>query len=91
MPDDELRTLSRGQGPGHSTPTSNLKSQSLALDDIQSEIVKKDPSLQTGDIISTTKGLFLFTGRADEARGPTDFVAVPEIPSTARPALPNGR
>ena len=87
MPDDELRTLSRGARTKAFDP--NLKSQSQALDDIQSEIVKKDPSLQTGDIISTTKGLFLFTGRPDEARGPTDFVAVPEIPSTARP--PNGR
>jgi hypothetical protein len=37
-----------------------------------------DPSLQQGDIVSTTKGFFVFVGRGDGERQTTDFVPAPQ-------------
>jgi lysozyme family protein len=36
-----------------------------------------DPSLQRGDIIATSQGLFVFVGRDSEERQPRDFVPAP--------------
>jgi hypothetical protein len=36
-----------------------------------------DPSLQRGDIIATSQGLFVFVGRDSEERQPGDFVPAP--------------
>ena len=38
--------------------------------------VLNDWSLERGDIVSTTEGLFIFQGRPDRARSPQDFVPV---------------
>jgi hypothetical protein len=42
-----------------------------------SERVLNDDSLQPGDIVSTSKGLFVFKGRPDRERSDGDFVALP--------------
>jgi len=39
-----------------------------------SEQVKRDSSLQKGDIVSTDNGLFVFTGDPDGEHTPADFV-----------------
>jgi hypothetical protein len=44
---------------------------------LASERILNDDSLQSGDIVSTNKGLFVFKGRLDRERRDTDFVAVP--------------
>ncbi|WP_245476699.1 hypothetical protein [Bradyrhizobium sp. Leo170] len=41
---------------------------------IATERVLNDESLQTGDIVSTNKGLFVFRGRIDQPRRQEDFV-----------------
>ena len=38
----------------------------------------RDPSLQRGDIIATSRGLFVFVGRDSEERQPSDFVPAPK-------------
>jgi hypothetical protein len=38
----------------------------------------RDPSLQRGDIIATSHGLFVFVGRDSEERQPSDFVPAPK-------------
>jgi len=40
------------------------------------ERAANDPTLRPGDIISTRRGLFVFTGRDEEHR-PSDFLPVP--------------
>jgi hypothetical protein len=42
------------------------------------EKVLMDSSLQLGDIVSTSKGLFVFQGRNDRDRSRDDFVPLPE-------------
>jgi hypothetical protein len=42
-----------------------------------SDRILADDSLQTGDIVSTDKGLFVFRGRPDRERRDGDFVALP--------------
>jgi hypothetical protein len=39
-----------------------------------SERILNDDSLRSGDIISTNKGLFVYTGRPNQERYPSDFV-----------------
>ena len=39
-----------------------------------SEEVRNDLSLQYGDVISTTEGLFVFVGKPGSEHGPEDFV-----------------
>jgi hypothetical protein len=46
-------------------------------DHAASERVLNDDSLQSGDIVSTDKGLFLFRGRPDGERRESDFIALP--------------
>ena len=41
------------------------------------ERVLTDPSLQPGDIFSTSKGIFVFKGRSDVERRREDFVPLP--------------
>jgi hypothetical protein len=41
---------------------------------VATERVLNDESLQTGDIVSTNKGLFVFRGRIDQPRREEDFV-----------------
>lgn len=43
---------------------------------IASERVLNDESLQSGDIVSTNKGLYLFKGRPDRERNDSDFIAL---------------
>ena len=43
------------------------------------ERTMKDHSLRRGDIISTSRGFFIFVGREDRKRQPGDFVPVPEV------------
>ena len=45
---------------------------------LASERVINDSSLQWGDIVSTSKGLFVFRGRPDQERRESDFIALPE-------------
>lgn len=47
-----------------------------------------DPSLQRGDIVSTSKGFLLFIGRDTEERQPSDFLPAPE--SAVRTVKPQG-
>jgi len=42
-----------------------------------SERILNDDSLQSGDIVSTSKGLFVFKGRSDRERRDGDFIALP--------------
>jgi len=44
---------------------------------IASERVLNDGSLEPGDIVSTNKGLFVFKGRSDQERRESDFIALP--------------
>jgi hypothetical protein len=44
---------------------------------VATERVLNDESLQTGDIVSTNKGMFVFRGRADQPRRQEDFVPLP--------------
>jgi hypothetical protein len=44
---------------------------------LASERVLNDDSLQSGDIVSTDKGLFIFKGRSDQERSFSDFVPLP--------------
>lgn len=44
---------------------------------LASERVVNDSSLQRGDIVSTSKGLFVFRGQPDQERRESDFVALP--------------
>ena len=44
---------------------------------IASERVLNDGSLEPGDIVSTNKGLFVFKGRSDQERRGSDFIALP--------------
>ncbi|MGY3614233.1 hypothetical protein [Bradyrhizobium sp. USDA 10063] len=41
---------------------------------VATERVLSDESLQTGDVVSTNKGLFVFRGRIDQPRRQEDFV-----------------
>jgi hypothetical protein len=41
------------------------------------ERAMRDPDLQRGDIIATSKGLFVFTGSDRDERTPADFLPVP--------------
>ena len=43
-------------------------------DVVATERVLNDESLQTGDIVSTNRGLFVFRGRIDQPRRQEDFV-----------------
>lgn len=43
-------------------------------DQIATERVLNDDSLQIGDIVATKKGLFVFRGRTDQPRSGDDFV-----------------
>jgi hypothetical protein len=45
--------------------------------EVADQRVMNDPSLQRGDIIATSKGLFVFVGRDSEAHQPGDFFPVP--------------
>lgn len=45
---------------------------------LASDSAISDPSLQPGDIVSTTKGLFVFRGPLDRDRRPEDFVPLLE-------------
>jgi hypothetical protein len=47
------------------------------LDQVATDRVLNDDSLQFGDIVSTKNGLFVFRGRSDRPRRPEDFVALP--------------
>ncbi|MBY0383497.1 MAG: hypothetical protein K2W78_16510 [Xanthobacteraceae bacterium] len=53
-------------------PLDTAKEQALAQD----QLVVNDESLQRGDIISTTKGLFMFNGTSGPTRQPSDFVPI---------------
>jgi hypothetical protein len=44
---------------------------------LASERVINDSTLQQGDIVSTSKGLFVFRGQPDQERRESDFVALP--------------
>jgi hypothetical protein len=44
---------------------------------LASERVINDSSLQRGDIVSTSRGLFVFRGQPDQDRREGDFVALP--------------
>jgi hypothetical protein len=44
---------------------------------VATERVLNDESLQTGDIVSTNKGMFVFRGRTDQPRRQEDFVPLP--------------
>ena len=44
---------------------------------LASERVINDNTLQRGDIVSTSKGLFVFRGQPDQERRESDFVALP--------------
>src|ERR1700730_5567481 len=44
---------------------------------IASERVLNDGSLEPGDIVSTNKGLFVFKGRSDQERRESDMIALP--------------
>ena len=45
---------------------------------LASERVINDSSLQRGDIVSTSKGLFVFRGQPDQEHRESDFVALPQ-------------
>jgi hypothetical protein len=57
---------------------STLDTPSMAdQEQIASERVLNDGSLEPGDIVSTNKGLFVFKGRSDQERRESDFIALP--------------
>lgn len=47
------------------------------MDLVSSQRVLNDDSLQSGDIVSTKQGLFVFRGRNDRQRLKDDFIALP--------------
>lgn len=55
-------------------PAADLSAEEARL---ASERVIGDSSLQRGDIVSTSKGLFVFRGLPDQEHRESDFVALP--------------
>ena len=55
----------------------SMDDQANAMDDR----LMNDENLQPGDIVSTSKGLFVFVGRRDSPRTPGDFQPVETIQS----------
>jgi hypothetical protein len=58
--------------------TSTVSEEELGKE--SSRRAMNDPSLQRGDIISTSQGLVIFVGRDGEERQPSDFVPAPHLP-----------
>jgi hypothetical protein len=55
-------------------PAADLSAEEARL---ASERVIGDSSLQRGDIVSTSKGLFVFRGQPDQEHRESDFIALP--------------
>jgi hypothetical protein len=55
-------------------PPPSDKEDALAAD----QRAMRDPSLQRGDIIATSRGFFVFVGRDTEERQPSDFLPTPK-------------
>jgi hypothetical protein len=57
-----------------------------------SELVRNDFSLRKGDIVSTTDGIFVFVGKGEGERTPTDFVPLQlmQNPKEQRPGVSGG-
>jgi hypothetical protein len=52
----------------------SLRSDNHSNDSVSDERVLGDPSLQRGDIVTTSKGVFVFIGKGDEANRAASFV-----------------
>jgi|AraplaDrversion2_2_1032049.scaffolds.fasta_scaffold32750_2 hypothetical protein len=70
----------RAREVAHERRTNPVRAETPPAEDIEqiaTERVLRDDSLQFGDIVSTRNGLFVFRGRSDRQRRPEDFVALP--------------